>query len=195
MCVTLQLRFPKRLPPAENEIKEEAEWIFSMAFSTEEGMQAQFVVPKIVYVLEFLRSQHLEIPFIFTYRKGYYLPDLELRKLWQIYDWDEKWAHLQSRKATLRQLYTQANVAAEYFKLLEESQTETEVQDLFDHFQMYFSEELADTAQRKRALKRDYYKLIKKTPVSEFSKVSHRSLLISPAIWIVCSTVWTESDE
>jgi transcription elongation factor SPT6 len=165
------LRFPKRPLPTEEELKEETEWIYSTVFKSSPTYQSQFVLPKIQKVLEFLRVHHLEIPYIYTYKKGFYAPDLNLVDLWEIYEWDEKWSHLQTRKATLRQLYTQANVNPEYFKLLDESQSETEVQDLFDHFQMYHGDDAGQTNQQKRAVKRDFYKICKKTPVSEFSKV------------------------
>jgi transcription elongation factor SPT6 len=67
-------------------------------------MAVHIVVPKIIHVLEFLRKERLEIPFIYSYRKDHYGPELQIADLWDIYDWDEKWAHLQSRKAALRQV-------------------------------------------------------------------------------------------
>lgn len=134
-------------------------------------MQLSQVIPKIMHVLEFLRVQHLEVPFISTYRQGYYKPDLKLPDLWEIYDWDEKWAHLQARKTTLRQLYLQLNVPDDYMKLLEESQSELEVQDLFDHYQMHFASESTEQPKYKRAVKRDFYRICKSSGITEFAKV------------------------
>ena len=168
-----QLKFGKRSYPAENEIKEEAEWIFNSAFKSIEEFNAQSVIPKIIYVLEFLRKEHLEISYIYTYKKDYYLPDLKLPDLWEIYDWDDKWAHLQNRKSTLKTLYSQAGVGEEYYKLLEESQTEIEVQDLFDNFQLYYGQDLetSNSTVQKRAIKRDLYRLCKKSNLLEFTQL------------------------
>lgn len=90
-------------------------------------MPMQSIVPKIAYVLEFLRKDILEVPFILTYRKDYFMPDLSGSDLWEIYDWDEKWAHLQTKKSAVRELYKNANLSQDLFNLLDQSTTETEV--------------------------------------------------------------------
>eukprot|EP01114_Cavostelium_apophysatum_P013868 TRINITY_DN3454_c0_g1_i4.p1 TRINITY_DN3454_c0_g1~~TRINITY_DN3454_c0_g1_i4.p1 ORF type:complete len:1553 (-),score=591.00 TRINITY_DN3454_c0_g1_i4:61-4719(-) len=167
----IQLQFPDRPKPRENELKEEAEWIFSRAFSNVEDMLMQSVVPKICFVLEFLRKDHLEVPFIHSYRKDYYLPELKNSDLWEIYDWDEKWAHLQNKKVTVKETYTKNEVPDEYGTMLEQAQTETEVQDLLDHFQLHYGTQIPETGTYKRAIKRDFYRTCIKSNLKEFSKM------------------------
>src|SRR5689334_9611401 len=93
---------------SDNELREESEWIFNRTFSGIEAMKnsASIIVPKIIHILEFIRKDKLEVPFIYHYRKDYYLPELRLSDLWEIYEWDEKWAHLQQKKQALRTLYS-----------------------------------------------------------------------------------------
>lgn len=93
----LQLR--KGTPYDERSLQEEAEWIYKRVFVRSYPEMA-YIIPKVGNVLRFLQEQNFEVPFISTYRKDYYQP-LKIPDLWEIYDWDEKWAHLQTRKANL----------------------------------------------------------------------------------------------
>jgi transcription elongation factor SPT6 len=65
------------------------------------------VVAKIKDVLNFIRNEFLEVPFIAFYRKEYIYTDvnkinkntdLELPDLWKIYEMDEKYCQLKNRK-------------------------------------------------------------------------------------------------
>ena len=65
------------------------------------------VVVKIKDVLNFIRNEFLEVPFIAFYRKEYIYTDvnkinkstdLELPDLWKIYEMDEKYCQLKNRK-------------------------------------------------------------------------------------------------
>lgn len=48
------------------------------------------IVGRIENVLDFVRNQYLEIPFIVVYRREYVLPELDIADLWKVYKWDEK---------------------------------------------------------------------------------------------------------
>jgi hypothetical protein len=63
-------------------------------------------------------------------------------------------------------------------ELLRDSQTEEDLADLQDYFQMFYGDEVrestaGESGKTKRALKRDLYTTAKRNGLSEFSKVSH----------------------
>lgn len=61
--------------------------------------------------------------------------------LWEIYEWDEKWGHLQQRKQALRQMFMSAPEGKiqneEAIALLEASQKEEELNDIQDYYQLH----------------------------------------------------------
>lgn len=165
------------------ELKNEAEWIYRSVFEGNiDNLNFSSIVAKIVYVLKFLKRDHFEVPFIYTYRKDYYLPDLKLSDLWEIYDWDEKWEHLQYRKSFLYEKYLSAKVPDEYFILLEESSKETEVQDLYDHFLLHYGTTVEQIQKKKRAQKRDLYSICRKNGIIQLTKVFK---LFSPVLVLI----------
>lgn len=62
-------------------------------------------VAKIRKALEFMRNQHFEVPFIAFYRKEYVQPELTVNDLWRVYKFDEKWTQLQTRKKNMMRLF------------------------------------------------------------------------------------------
>ena len=117
-------RFQLRTVPVtsaeDEEIEEEAEWIWKQAFNTntisiqepdEEdtrqpmgGRKSSSAIPKIKEALKFIRNQLFEVPFIAFYRKEYVEPELNINDLWSIFKWDEKWCQLQIRKQNMLRL-------------------------------------------------------------------------------------------
>eukprot|EP01087_Luapelamoeba_hula_P017548 TRINITY_DN5544_c0_g1_i1.p1 TRINITY_DN5544_c0_g1~~TRINITY_DN5544_c0_g1_i1.p1 ORF type:complete len:1445 (+),score=255.12 TRINITY_DN5544_c0_g1_i1:88-4422(+) len=175
----LQLRAShEALPQVEGVLNKEAEWIYMRAFVQIEefkNREAQ-VIPQIIAVLEFLHKENFEVPFIATYRKDYITEfsrgDLadKSKHLWTIYDWDEKFIHLLTRKSNLRQLYTQfSTINEDYISLLEQSQTDIEVRDLHDHIQLHYAADVEATTTHKRPVKRNYYNICKKEGIAEFA--------------------------
>jgi len=100
----LQMRFPNRPIPEERDLVNEATWIHKF-LTLSEGLESEKVVPKIANVLRNLLVNRMEIPFILNYRRDYWVPELEASHLWDIFDLDEKWFYLQSRKESLTQVY------------------------------------------------------------------------------------------
>lgn len=121
-------RFQLRTIPVksaeEDELEEEAEWIYRNAFATptisqqeswdylERGqVTASFsrkgpsTIQKIREALNFMRNQHFEVPFIAFYRKEYVEPELNINDLWRVWQWDEKWTQLRLRKQNLMRLF------------------------------------------------------------------------------------------
>lgn len=122
--IDLPERFQLRSIPVteanDDELKEEAEWIWKNAFDTctisiqdpdadykEDkrqpiaGRKSRSKVNKIKDALDFIRNKKNEVPFIAFYRKEYFVPDLNINDLWVIYKWDEKWCQLQQRKKNI----------------------------------------------------------------------------------------------
>ena len=77
----------------------------------------------------------------------------------------------------------------EYMELLRDGQTDEDMSDMQDYFQMFYGDEVrestagADSGKVKRALRRDLYTTAKRNNLSEFSKVLNNFLLY---IYIVC---------
>ncbi|CAJ0958204.1 unnamed protein product, partial [Ranitomeya imitator] len=106
-------RFQLRTIPVkaaeDEELEEEADWIYRNAFSTPTisqqescdylergqvgsnfGRKGPSTIQKIREALNFMRNQHFEVPFIAFYRKEYVEPELNINDLWRVWQWDEK---------------------------------------------------------------------------------------------------------
>ena len=103
---------------SSNELDLEADWIYKYAFSKpsisnqtsdaegrEKATKGPQTIEKIRKALEFMRNQHLEVPFIAFYRKEYVQPELTVNDLWRVYKFDEKWTQLQTRKRNMLRLF------------------------------------------------------------------------------------------
>ncbi|KAJ4929892.1 hypothetical protein JOQ06_018912 [Pogonophryne albipinna] len=118
-----QLRSIPVKPAEDDELEEEAEWIFRHGFSTltismqestdylDRGTTTNFsrkgpsTIAKIKEALNFMRNQQFEVPFIAFYRKEYVEPELNINDLWKVWQWDEKWTQLKNRKQNLTRLF------------------------------------------------------------------------------------------
>jgi transcription elongation factor SPT6 len=94
------------------ELDDEAEWIYRQAFAkkpisqiSNEPRKLSSAIAKIKKTLDFIRNQHLEVPFINFYRKEYVSPELKTKDLWKVYRYDARWCILQNRKKALLQLF------------------------------------------------------------------------------------------
>ncbi|XP_055642141.1 transcription elongation factor SPT6 isoform X2 [Toxorhynchites rutilus septentrionalis] len=168
----MQLRDVPITPVAEgsNELEEEAEWIYQQAFckppvSNQENYsrKSSSAVPKIKQALDFMRNQHLEVPFIAFYRKEYVQPDLNINDLWKVYKYDAKWCQLTSRKNNLLKLFenmrnyqldkimekpddpipdTMRVIKDEDIDRLRSAQSPEELKDVHNHFLLYYAHEI-----------------------------------------------------
>lgn len=156
------------VPEGSNELEDEAKWIFKQVFqkpsiSRNQGEEQRRKIPaettgKIKKALDFIRNQHLEVPFIAFYRKEYVLPDLKLKDLWKVYKYDAKWCILQTRKRALVQLFERirdfqleqiadsgSDDVPEDMRLIRDSdidrlkavQSPEELKDVHDHFLLH----------------------------------------------------------
>ncbi|XP_022911236.2 transcription elongation factor SPT6 isoform X1 [Onthophagus taurus] len=120
-------------------------------------------IGKIRKALDFMRNQQLEVPFIAFYRKEYVQPELNINDLWKIYKYDAKWCQLKSRKENLLKLFEKMRSyqidqltkdpdapIPESVRVMKESdierlknvQTAEELQDVHNHFVLYYAADL-----------------------------------------------------
>jgi len=164
---------------ANNDLTEEAEWIYKHAFIdstisvqdvTGDGSSDSFggsrkpasCVANIRSVLEFIRNEHFDVPYIAFYRKEYTEPHLKIHDIFRIYHWDEKWAQLTTRKNNLKRLfkkmqtYQYEKLSAETDKPLSDArplpeaqiekidsiQNLDELQDIYFHFLLHYGKDI-----------------------------------------------------
>ncbi|VDD93440.1 unnamed protein product [Enterobius vermicularis] len=171
----------RRIPVSEadeSELELESKWIFQYAFgnatlsSQEESCLTILASPelneegrrrilneapeKIREALRFIRNQLFEVPFIAFYRKEYVESCLAINDLWKVYQWDEKWCHLEQRKKRLLELmkrmlnYQMENDNASDLRVVTEQdmnevhgvQTVEGLMDVSAKFQLYYGAEV-----------------------------------------------------
>ncbi|XP_045475975.1 transcription elongation factor SPT6-like [Harmonia axyridis] len=120
-------------------------------------------VAKIKKALDFMRNQQLEVPFIAFYRKEYVQPELNINDLWKVYKYDGEWCQLKERKEKLTLLFEKMrsyqldlimkdpdapipdNVRVmkdSDFERLKSIQTPEELQDVYNHFSLYYANDI-----------------------------------------------------
>ncbi|KAG7484785.1 hypothetical protein MATL_G00054020 [Megalops atlanticus] len=198
-----QLRSIPVKPAEDEELEEEAEWIYRNAFSTptismqestdylDRGTTSSFsrkgpsTIQKIKEALNFMRNQHFEVPFIAFYRKEYVEPELNINDLWKVWQWDEKWTQLKTRKQNLTRLFQKMQafqfeqISADPDKpladgirpldtadmeRLKDVQSIDELSDVYNHFLLYYGR---DIPKMQNAAKANKKKLKKIKEVSE----------------------------
>uniref|UniRef100_A0A8C2I5J7 Transcription elongation factor SPT6 n=1 Tax=Cyprinus carpio TaxID=7962 RepID=A0A8C2I5J7_CYPCA len=202
-----QLRAIPVKPAEDDELEEEAEWIYRNAFSTptismqestdylDRGTTTNFsrkgpsTIAKIKEALNFMRNQHFEVPFIAFYRKEYVEPELNINDLWKVWQWDEKWTQLKTRKQNLTRLFQRMQsyqfeqISADPDKPLADStrpldtadmerlkdvQSLDELGDVYNHFLLYYGRDIPKMQNAARTNKK---KLKKIKEVSEEDEV------------------------
>ncbi|KAI1722453.1 SH2 domain-containing protein [Ditylenchus destructor] len=148
----------------EDSLKTEAMWIQKYAFqmvylskqeTVDLGNDNAAILEKIQNTLEYIRNHQFEVPFIAFYRKEDIEPTLNIRDLWRIYQYDEKWCRLELRKSKLLNLFKRVQayldenaenlrqVTERDFNDVTNIQTCDELSDLNDLFQLYYSNEIS----------------------------------------------------
>ncbi|XP_066551775.1 transcription elongation factor SPT6 isoform X2 [Amia ocellicauda] len=197
-----QLRVIPVKPAEDDELEEEAEWIYRNAFSTPTismqestdyldrgstnfSRKGPSTIQKIKEALNFMRNQHFEVPFIAFYRKEYVEPELNINDLWKVWQWDEKWTQLKTRKQNLTRLFHKMQafqfeqISADPDKpladgirpldtadmeRLKDVQSIDELSDVYNHFLLYYGR---DIPKMQNAAKSNKKKLKKIKEVSE----------------------------
>ncbi|NXX65199.1 SPT6H factor, partial [Spizella passerina] len=139
----------------DDELEEEADWIYRNAFATptislqetsdylDRGQASSFgrkgpsTIQKIKEALNFMRNQHFEVPFIAFYRKEYVEPELHINDLWRVWQWDEKVRNI-SIAGTSISIW--CNMLA--FCRLKDVQSMDELKDVYNHFLLYYGRDI-----------------------------------------------------
>lgn len=113
----LQPRVAERVTPDGNDAElvfTEAEWIYELKFKhmvvsfsvmyliplMVRFQDADLAVKSIVTVLDFIRRQSLDVPYIQWYQKDYYAP-LKPADIWTIDDCDRRWDHIIAKRVSV----------------------------------------------------------------------------------------------
>lgn len=177
----MQLRVVPIIPTVEgsDELDLEAEWIYKQAFcqptisiqdshlneeAKERAKKGPQTIGKIKKVLDFMRNQNFEVPFIAFYRKEYVLPELNINDLWKIYKFDIKWCQLKQRKENLVKLFEKMRnfqldeimknpdaplpdnirvIKDDDIERLKNAQTFEELNDIYRHFMLYYNQDMS----------------------------------------------------
>ncbi|XP_055550196.1 transcription elongation factor SPT6 [Wyeomyia smithii] len=171
------------VPEGSSELEEEAEWIFKQAFcrppiSNQETYSRKSItaIPKIKQALDFMRNQHLEVPFIAFYRKEYVQPDLNINDLWKVYKYDAKWCQLLVRKTNLLKLFANMRdyqldllmknpdapipdemriIKDDDIDRLKSTYSPEELKDVHNHFMLYYAYAIPAMHEHVRSKERD----------------------------------------
>ncbi|KAG9351595.1 hypothetical protein JZ751_022846 [Albula glossodonta] len=197
-----QLRSIPVKPAEDEELEEEADWIYRNAFSTptismqestdylDRGTTSSFsrkgpsTIQKIKEALNFMRNQHFEVPFIAFYRKEYVEPELNINDLWKVWQWDEKWTQLKTRKQNLTRLFQKMQafqfeqISADPDKpladgirpldtadmeRLKDVQSIDELSDVYNHFLLYYGRDIPKMQNAAKANKKKLKKIKEET--------------------------------
>ncbi|XP_008554918.1 transcription elongation factor SPT6 [Microplitis demolitor] len=157
------------------ELDQEALWIYQQAFCRSTILRKTFeldinenidgvgkkspeTVEKIKNALDFIRNKNFDVPFIAFYRKEYVLPELDIKDLWKVYEFDEKWCQLNQRKESLLRLFknmkdylldkvknSRDNIRViddKYIEQLANVQTDEELNDFHHHLMLYYNRDI-----------------------------------------------------
>ena len=183
----IQLRYINNLPEGD-ELNREAAYIeekilIERAKYNNNRPDTSLQTP-IKDVLRFIREDNYEVPFIFSHRKDFWRDKLVDNELWLIYDFDEEFQAIESKKKLINSIYENLcnnNSEAKDDKSITESLKQIDsiekAQDLLEYIQIiYGSETSKDTRSDEKKLKRPvrgkFYEKMKKAGINEFVKVS-----------------------
>lgn len=142
----------------------------------ERAKKSPQTVGKIKKALDFMRNQHFEVPFISFYRKEYVSPELNINDLWKVYKFDAKWCQLRQRKENLLKLFEKMRnyqldeimkdpdaplrddnrvIKDDDIERLNNAQTSEELSDIYNHFMLYYSQEIPKMQEAVRIKERE----------------------------------------
>lgn len=148
----------------------------NFADARDKVMKGPQTVEKIRKALEFMRNQHFEVPFITFYRKEYVSPELSINDLWRVYKFDEKWTQLQTRKKNMMRLFKNMQrfqsekltrdvneAIPESVRVLKDEdidrlrsvQSIEELNDVYNHFVLYYGNDIPTMQEEHRQKARE----------------------------------------
>ena len=141
------------------------------------------VVKAVTHVLKFIHNDKFEVPFIALHRQDYYVPHLTSASLWRIYDLDEKYLTIESKKraltASFEELCSVSSAARinDYAKdMLEKASNLDEISDLQMYLQLLYSLDLSllessRSRMHKKPLWRVSYEGAKRNALDKFAEL------------------------
>jgi len=140
-------------------------------------------------VLRLLREENYEVPFIFSHRKDFWKDKDKLNdhELWLIYDYDEEFQAIESKKKLITSIYenlcendSEAKNDKSITESLKQVNSIERAQDLLEYIQIIYGSDVHnDTHSEEKKFKRPvrvkFYEKMKKAGVGEFVKVSYYS--------------------
>jgi len=165
----LQYRLGSRPQPTPEELQLEAEWIYDRIFPENVHNRQKSVISKIGKILQFILVDYLEVPFISTYRREYWLPDLSRKHLWDIYDLDQRYFFLYGRKMNLKQMLQKSNNTELAIKV-DSLDNEQDAQDFLRYVTLHQYNTEETESNIKMPEKRDFYSRAKKLGVTGLIK-------------------------
>lgn len=196
----LQLRYINN-PPEGDELNREAIYITEKILRERSNnynaniVEATTIQTPVRDVLRFLREDNYEVPFIFSHRKDFWKDKLEDNELWLIYDYDEEFQAIESKKKVINSIYenlcnndSEAKNDRSITESLKRINTIEKAQDLLEYIQIIYGGEVhqndsnSDERKLKRPVRGRFYEKMKKAGVGEFVKLFHikaRDLAVS----------------
>ena len=84
--------------PENNELIDETKWIYQKLQSSKKHSNEKTLETKILKVLEFIRINHMEVMYLYFYKKQEIFPEINLEDLWAIYDLDQEYLSFSIQK-------------------------------------------------------------------------------------------------
>jgi len=193
----LQLRYINN-PPEGDELNREAVYIsekiimerkkYNTDNTNQDSLffQESSIQTAVKDVLRFLREDNYEIPFIFSHRKDFWRDKLIDSDLWLIYDYDEEFQAIESKKKLINSIYenlcnnnSDAKDDKSITEALKQINSVERAQDLLEYIQIIYGSEAhnddtqSDGKKLKRPVRGKFYEKMKKAGVGEFVKLFH----------------------
>lgn len=125
------------------------------------------LIKVILDILKFIRIELLEVPFIATHRKDYFVPILEPADLWIIYDLDETFLTIEMKRQSLKYSFEDiqrksAEAAQDSYASdqIEKASTLDEIADMQLYLQVHYGLDITETdAQKARIFKKPVWRV------------------------------------
>jgi transcriptional accessory protein Tex/SPT6 len=134
-----------------------------------------------------MKKEHLEPPFVIHHRQDYYQPYFKGSDIWKIYDLDEEYTSLQSKKTTLRPWSEKIPAIS---TLLSTANSEVELRDVADSIFLLYKKEVEEIRasqsqgsesskpKTKRPSRRDFFNLARQSGLEYFGKVKDEAFAL-----------------
>lgn len=198
----LQLRFKGRKPMSNEEMVEETNWIIQRLVK-KNGLHkddANYLYEKVLKILEFMRIQYFEVMFIWKYKRHEIVSidqqnpheyELKLGDLWFIYQLDQEWDKLLSKKQAVQKmlnfLHTKIGLSERVQGLLQHSYDKKTINYIYEYAEYNIRKHFDDD---------EYYQLLeKKSNLKKFKKRNFSREIIKYGLNTVADAISLTADQ